>query len=745
MLATNENTLAPDPENDPDDVEQYHAAYDELVSDPEERAKQDREIAEKLGGLGLKYLQEVQTRIASRQQIEQRWLEDLRQYNGQYEPEAMKALEARKYGSRAFVPMTRRICNIVEARWTDLQLPTEDRSFVIAPSPQPELVRALGLAKQLPPDEPVNVQGQKLKANAVASGVRELIDEAKQAANAMQRTVDDNLKEASYTSKARMAMHEALVLGTGVLKGPCVLNRTKRSWVTENGKSRMVEQEDSSPWVDWVSVWNFFPDLTVSDVRESVVNYERHYKGQYDLFKLKGQPGFIDSQIDEILKVAPPSLSDSQLQERRVASGALGVQDNRYTIFERHGVMSLEDLQLCGCADLYDEHGEPLPNLKEYYDACVFFDDKGRIIKAYLNPQATGVHPYSVVNWVRDSASIFGYGLPYDMKDMQIGANSTFRAMQDNTGLIVGPQVVVDTEAIVPQDGNWTIAPLKVWKKTDKTIEARHAFMLVNIESRLNELMALFKLIKELSDEIGGPQLAMAGEDSTKALTNSATGASIAFGQSTVWMKRAVRLYDDQITDTLIPRFVDWNMEYNPDPRIKGDWNVIARGTAGLLAAEGQVQKLMQLMKLSAEAGIPVRKVIMQLREIASGMRLDPDLVLPTVDEAEQLQKDAANRMTPEMARIQIAKAQIEDNERQRQHEDQINIRTLKVRLAEVASKEGITIDEAQKKYTLDIAQMEQAAVESNRDYMLRAREHLDKVQLANTEFVIKQRMGSGI
>ena len=121
--------------------------------------------------------------------LEQRWLEDLRQFNGQYEPEAMKALEARKYGSRAFVPMTRRICNIVQARWTDLQLPTEDRSFVIQPSPQPDLVRALGLAKQLQPEQPVNVRGQTIPAKAVVNGVREMIEEAKLSASAMQRTI----------------------------------------------------------------------------------------------------------------------------------------------------------------------------------------------------------------------------------------------------------------------------------------------------------------------------------------------------------------------------------------------------------------------------------------------------------------------------------------------------------------------------------------------------------------------------
>lgn len=756
-----------------DDESEYLQSYDDwfAIDRDAELAKAEREAADRLGALGQKYLGEVTKRISLRREVEQRWLRSRRQYNGVYEPEQLKALNSRKYGSRAFVPLTSRVVNIVEARFADLMFSTEDRSFVITNSPQPELVRAGALAQKLPPDTQLSMpqpapqpmastfEGQApmtapaaqlppkrvMQANDVALAVREVIEEAKAKADAMQRTVDDQLKEADYHAKARLAIHDALVVGTGVLKGPAVLNRTKKVWTVDaEGKATLQVKHDSTPTVEYVSHWHFFPDMSVNDMAQSSENYQRHLMDKYQLWKLKEQPGFLGAVIDEILSVDPPQLTEAVIAELREASGTQNVIDNKYTIFERHGVCSAEDLMLCGCLDVLNEDGSPQQNLQEYYSAVVFFDDHGRIIKANINPMDTDSQPFSVLNWRRDTASVFGFGLADDLNDLQVGANSTFRAIQDNTGLTVGPQIVVNDKAIIPADGSWNVTPLKVWKITKENLDVRQLFGLFNIDSHLEQLMGLFRLIKELCDEVAGPQFAMGSPDEAKAF-NSATAVTAALGSSNVWMRRGVKLYDDQVTGTLIQRFVDWNMQWNPDPKIKGDFNVIARGVSGLLSAEGQINKITQLMMMSMKAGIPLHKMILQLREMARAMRLDPDVVLPTEAEAEELQANASKQITPEVMRLQIHKQELIDRDKNRAWEDERDLRNMKLRIAELASREQTTIEEAQRKYMVDLAQIESTLRDRAAQREADREARIDENQRFNSEMVIKQRLGSGI
>jgi DNA-binding transcriptional LysR family regulator len=41
----------------------------------------------------------------------------------------------------------------------------------------------------------------------------------------MQREIDDQLREANYHAVARRSIHEAMVIGTGIVKGPMVIGR----------------------------------------------------------------------------------------------------------------------------------------------------------------------------------------------------------------------------------------------------------------------------------------------------------------------------------------------------------------------------------------------------------------------------------------------------------------------------------------------------------------------------------------
>lgn len=702
----------------------------ELEAAPDEdAAKRNAALVE---ALGARLLTDVRDRINRRREVERRWLADLRRYNNEYEPDTLKAVEARRYGSKVFVPLTRRVCNILEARLSDLLFPTDDRNFVIDSSPQPELVDAANLAQKLTPDSPVNMPGASVSAGDIHAAIKDVIDEAKKRAGAMQRVVDDQLKEADYPTVAREVIHDAIVFGTGVMKGPHPLLQTQRVWTMVNGQAALVMQQDTKPAVMRVDVWNFFPESGVPDMSRNGSVFEKHELSKLELVRLAQQPGFDVEAIRDIASRPPVGLRDNTLAERQTASGMQSSDVQKYVLYEYHGPVDAEDLEACGCDGVDDA--------LMVMQACVFFDESGRVIKAYITPLDTEALVYSVFNWQKDSASVFGYGVPYELGDLQESANSSFRAAMDNMGLSVGPMVVVDDQAITPANGQWVIEPNKVWRKTDRTQQVAQCFGFFQTDSRVNELMMIFNSCVQMLNEVGGPAMATQGQEAIVSVRTDFQ-ASMAYASASVWMRRAVKLWDDQITVPLIRRYVDWNMQFNPDPNIKGDLHVIARGTSALMEAEGQVQKVAMLMRASQEAGIPIRRVITQLRSMARAMRLDPDELLPDDAEIAAMEKKQAEQgppPNPELERIKIRQLELADNEQERAFKIQINESNNRMRWAEIASRENITIQQAQQRYALETGKLEAELADRQA-----AREH--DAQKFNAEAVIKARQGSGI
>ena len=575
----------------------------------------------------------------------------------------------------------------------------------------------------------------------------------------MQRVVDDQLQEANYSTHARRIIHDAIKLGTGIAKGPVVAGRVKKSWSVINGVATLQMVEDLSPTVVRVDPWNFYPDLSQPELTPDSDVFELHPLSKVALVKLGKQPGFDMAAIARVLQAGDQqSGNDANKDAQRESSGTVGVQGTQWNLVEFTGVVSSEELEALGMdltqaqgpAGLGDDgqaaeavEADPQDaNPQSFYSACVWFSEMtGEVIKAILYPLDTHEQPYSLFNWQPDTMCVFGYGLPYELRDLQEGCNSTYRAAMDNMGLSVGPQGVVNTSKIRPMNGNWQIEPNKLWDVTDPSMPVNSAMTFFSIDSKVGELLGLFNTIKGLADEIGGPMLAMQGQDAPKLAQAGATGMSIAYNAASVWMRRAVKLYDDQITTPMLGRFVDWNMQYNPDPDIKGDLQVIARGTSALLQAETQVIRLQTMMQLAQQSGVPVRRVISILRAMCQAMRLDAEDILPNDDEIKQMEAERAQQgppPNPELERIKLRQADLQDQQAQREHDMQVEQMRLQARLAEIAERSNMTIQQVRERLGL-----EQFKVQANLADRREQRSH--DAQALNAELAVKATVGSGV
>jgi len=723
LAMSEEDLMAMDPQTAQQIAEIQQAAKQEA------QQEEARRLA-RVQGIGQRIVGTYYERVAMRYELEQRWLRDIRRYNGQYDPEVLQALQNRKYGSQMYVPLTRRVVNIVEARLTDLLFPTEDRNFAVDPRPVPTLIRAEALASKLHPQAmvPAGPDGQPLQASHIMLGIRELREEARARADNMEREIESQLRDANYPAEARRAIHEAMVIGTGVLKGPMVLNRIKRVW--EDGQ--LKREEDLSPTVVQVSAWDFFPDMSARTLKESESEIERHYKTKSEMARLAQQPGFDAEAIRELLRVEPSHMRDPNRDEMRRPTGTQGVKDPRYLLLEYHGPLEQDELR---------DMGVPVPDDNLLcYEGVLWVAEDGRVLKAILNPMDTEDRPYSVFCWEKDPGSIFGFGLSYELADLAETSNSSFRAALDNLGLSVGGQIVVNDKLIRPDNGVWAIEPNKVWRMIKADGDARSAFAFFQIDTHLQELLGVFDRSKQMIEEIGGPAMAMQGQDAPSYL-NTARGASISFNAANIWMRRAVRNWDDDATCSLVGRFIDWNMQYSPKEDIKGDLIPTARGTSALLEAEGQMTKMQAFMASAAGIPMPFKRKVEQLRAMARAMRLDASEILPTDEEVKQMAEKIDNApppVDPASERIKLRQAEIADNLEARKHDQAMEQMRAQVNLANIASREKISIDAARAKYGLEWTKT-QAEIADRQQ----GRAH--EAQMLNAELATRVQTGAGV
>lgn len=174
--------------------------------------------------------------------------------------------------------------------------------------------------------------------------------------------------------------------------------------------------------------------------------------------------------------------------------------------------------------------------------------------------------------------------------------NSAWRALLDNMAVSYAPQVIMK-RTIEPADGNSVLQGRKIWWAPKDEPDVQKAFYVFNVNSNQKELMAIIELaMKFADDETSLPQLAQ-GEQGTAP--DTVGGMTILMNAANAMLKRLVKQFDDMITRPHIRRYYDWNMQYNEDESIKGDFEVDARGSTALMVRDQQKQSIVNLMQMA--------------------------------------------------------------------------------------------------------------------------------------------------
>jgi hypothetical protein len=229
----------------------------------------------------------------------------------------------------------------------------------------------------------------------------------------------------------------------------------------------------------------------------------------------------------------------------------------------------------------------------------------GEVIKAVLQPIDGVTWPYHLYYFDKDETSIFGEGLASIMRDDQDMLNAAVRMMLDNGALTSGPMVEIFLDLLATTERADEDLPLEdLVPQRTSTGHVQAAVRQIQLENNIEWLSKMAAMFEQNTDEVTAIPRYMTGENATTGAAGTSSGMSMLMGAANIVIKDLITSWDEGITRGFLQSLYRWNMKFNSDNSIKGDFDVKARGTA---SAGGQGSARATAERVRQQHGAPTR------------------------------------------------------------------------------------------------------------------------------------------
>ena len=454
------------------------------------------------------------------------------------------------------------------------------------------------------------------------------VSPAKDAARQMQKLIHDQIEESNGSSELRNAIFEASLFGTGIIKGPFNHNKTIGRWNKdeETGERNYSPLNVRVPRIEFVSIWDFFPDPSATTIDECEYTFHRHKLNKSQLRSLSKLPYFNKDAIRECLMMGPNYVEKDYEHELKDDARTDDYGSGQFEVLEYWGIMDAEYAR---------EAGMELPDEVDDLDEVQVnaWISNGKLLRAVINPFTPYRLPYHAFSYERNPYSFFGIGVAENMDDSQQIMNGHARMAIDNLALSGSLVFDVDESALVGGQ-SMDIYPGKVFRRqAGMPGQAIHG---VKFPNTSQENMMMFDKFRQLADEQTGIPSYSHGQTGVQSMTRTASGMSMLLGAASLNIKTVVKNLDDFLLKPLGQAYYQWNMQFfDGELDIEGDLEIRAMGTNSLMQKEVRSQRLTMFLQTAQNPAIaPFVKISKIVSELAYSLDLDPDEILNDPEEA---------------------------------------------------------------------------------------------------------------
>ena len=542
--------------------------------------------------------------------------------------------------STVLVNITRPYTNAGTARVADILLPTGKMPWALRATPVSDLQTALGVLIKYPD---VLQQVQSLLPDVAAKTQDPATAQA--AIEKAELIIKDWLKESDWAGVVRRQLVESGIVGTGVIKGPFPKERPISAdvskildilpFVTDALTAEMLTKELEvmlfyTPQIECIKVENCYPDPDCGcDVQNGKFFWEKI-------------PNVTGRQLKDLCK--DPSY-DVAVIKQALEEGA---QDEESFVKSKGSKKSYCLWLRTGPIEWVDNGEEKSLG----FGVCTMLND--RIIKCAPFPLEREYFPYHMLCWEPRDNSWAGIGIPEQMETPQRGLTASVRALMDNMGYSVGPQVLELDGLIEPIDGDDTrLRPYKRWRVrsglpgVDAMSEAKNAMAFLEFPNYLNNIMPVIQYWMDMAERTTGLSLLLQGQ----AVTDAVGVSQQLMNNSTTNLRLIVKEWDDKVCRPLLTNFYEWVQLYGPE-EARGDAVVEPLGSTTLIVRELQQQALLQISQqvLQPVYGVSPKK---WMETYLEGFQIDMEQLALTEEERQRLEA-AAQQPDPKVLAAQV-------------------------------------------------------------------------------------------
>ncbi len=608
-----------------------------VVPDREKRAAADKEQAKpEMKSLANHINAAWQAALISKQvnrsgevSVEERFLECLRQKNGQYDPQKLSKIQ-KGGGSEVFMMLTNVKCRAAESWIRDIMLPPGEKPWGLAPTPEPELPQAseveiiqqviresAELMTEGGIDSVTEDQITDRMTEMMAEVHKEKLERAESAISRFEVKIEDELREGGFYAALSEFITDLCTYPTAFLKGPVVRKKPRLSWQeNEEGEMQPVVVNKFIRQYKRVSGFDIYPSPNSKSIHDGYL-LERHRLRRADLMAMKGVEGFSSKAIDEVMREFGTSglrmwlYVDQERAEALDRPDYFNDPDPPIDCLEFWGSVQGTKLLEWGMSK------KDIPDPWADYNIQAWLVDRW-VIMARINPHPLGNRPYYAASFDMNNETIWGQSPPMLMRDIQKICNATVRAMINNLGIASGPQVEVYMNRIQPGEDVEDIYPWKIWKTQDGGQGNNPAVRFFQPDSMTQGLMSVYEYFFHQASEQSGIPAYIYGSAQICCAGKTASGLSMLMNAASKTLKGVISHIDEHVIRKLIKEHWIHVMLYDDDMMKSGDINVVARASEYLIIKE---QLQLRLTEFLRETNNPVDLEIMKLRGRATLLR----------------------------------------------------------------------------------------------------------------------------
>ena len=246
-------------------------------------ADASEEELEELASLGSILKSKYTEYKDARDDIEDDWIEDLRAFMGQYDPDVLSKIQSKGDRSQVYVGLTRTKVLAAYSRITDLLFQPGQKFFSIEKTPlskQPlveqELAEKAALEIQQAAEQVGTAGIEELVMARLSELTEEIEAETEQRVKNMEEAILDQAVENNLEGKMKDAIMEQVIFGTGAMKAGTLRIEKDHKWIKGDEGFNLIYEENAMPEMEAVSIFDLYPDPHATSVDDMRDIFRRH-------------------------------------------------------------------------------------------------------------------------------------------------------------------------------------------------------------------------------------------------------------------------------------------------------------------------------------------------------------------------------------------------------------------------------------------------------------------------------------